>query len=258
MKPDEAGGAGGDALVSERPEPTLVVLGYHKVGDPSPGAWQTWYYVPAELFAAHLLYLRDDGWRVIDVATLLRGIAAPETLPRRSALVSFDDGYRSVLEVALPHLLKFGYPAVHFVPTDYIGGRNWFDQGGEPEEPICDWDELRELERHNVSVQAHSASHPHFSWLSAAEQDRELRRPKDVLERELEKPVDIFAFPYGDGGKDADATGLAVRRAGYRAAFLYGGGPMRWPAPNPYRLARVPMGPDTDLRRALATATQTR
>ena len=131
----------------------LAILGYHKVGAPSAGAWETWYYVPEPTFVAQLSYLRDNGWSVIDVATFLRGLRAPAGLPPRAALITFDDGYRSVLEVALPCLLRFGYPAVHFVPTDFIGGRNRFDGGAEPEEPICDWDELRELERQGVSVQ---------------------------------------------------------------------------------------------------------
>src|SRR5262249_41433636 len=118
-------------------ERTLAILGYHKVGAPLPGAWETWYYVPEATFLNQLSYLRDNGWQVIDLETLLQGLADPTRLPQRAALITFDDGYRCVLEVALPCLLRFGYPAVHFVPTDYIGGRNWFDQGAEPEEPIC-------------------------------------------------------------------------------------------------------------------------
>jgi len=229
----------------------LAILGYHKVGAPSPGAWETWYYVPEPTFVAQLSYLRDNGWSVIDVATFLRGLRAPAGLPPRAALITFDDGYRSVLEVALPCLLRFGYPAVHFVPTDFIGGRNRFDGGAEPEEPICDWDELRELERQGVSVQAHGASHRHFSKLGPAAQEEEVTRSKQVLEDGMGRPVEVFAFPYGDDGTDPQATGRALGLAGYRAACLYKGGPNRMPAANPYRLTRLAMGPDTDLRAEL-------
>src|SRR5262245_35207660 len=98
-------------------ERMLAILGYHKVGAPSPGAWETWFYVPEHTFLGQLSYLRDNGWQVIDLATMLRGLTAPTELPHRAALITFDDGYRSVLEVALPCLRRFGYPAVHFVPT---------------------------------------------------------------------------------------------------------------------------------------------
>jgi peptidoglycan/xylan/chitin deacetylase (PgdA/CDA1 family) len=241
-----------DIPTSAEPDDRIVaILGYHKVGAPSAGAWETWYYVPEPTFVAQLSCLRDDGWSVIDVATFLRGLEAPANLPPRAALITFDDGYRSVLKVALPCLLRFGYPAVHFVPTDFIGGRNKFDGGAEPEEPICDWDELRELERQAVAVQAHSASHRHFSTLGPAGLEEELTRSKQVLEDGLGRPVEVFAFPYGDDGIDPQATGRALRRAGYRAACLYGGGPNRLPVDNPYRLRRLAMGPDTDLRAEL-------
>ena len=56
-----------------------------------------------------------------------------------------------MLEVALPILKRFDAPAVMFVPTDYIGRRNTFDAGVEPDEAICDWEDLRALARCKAS-----------------------------------------------------------------------------------------------------------
>jgi peptidoglycan/xylan/chitin deacetylase (PgdA/CDA1 family) len=162
-------------------------------------------------------------------------------------LLTFDDGYRSNLEVAVPWLLRIGYPAVIFVPTDFIGGHNSFDADNEPEEMICSWEDLRELERSGVSVQSHGVGHRAFSELSRAEQDEELLRSKAVLEAGLGKSVEAFCFPYGDAGVDAQEVGGALKRAGYRAAFTYGGGLNALPIADPYRVDRLTMGPDTDL-----------
>jgi peptidoglycan/xylan/chitin deacetylase (PgdA/CDA1 family) len=226
----------------------LAVLGYHKIGQPPPGGWQTWFYVPEEIFVGHLSYLREHGWQVIDLLALFKGIRTPESLPERAALLTFDDGYRSMRTVALPWLLRFGYPAVLFIPTDYIGGFNGFDAGSEPEEAICDWADLRELERSGVSIQSHGASHRSFSKLRMAEQAEELARSKSTLEAGLEKPVEVFAYPYGDGGTEPRATVRVLEHAGYRAACLYKGGPNPLPIARPYRLTRVAVGPDTDLQ----------
>ncbi len=229
----------------------LAILGYHKIGEPSPGGWETWYYVPEATFMAQLGCLREDGWQVIDLETALRALAAPQALPERAALLTFDDGYRSLLDAGLSCLRHLGYPGVLFVPTAFIGGTNAFDRDIEPEEPICGWDDLRELERHGVSVQSHGVSHRAFSDLSAAEQEEELRRSRETLEAGLRRPVQCFSFPYGDAGADLPAMERMLERTGYRAACLYAGGLNRLPAAAPYRLARLAMGPDSDLRAML-------
>jgi peptidoglycan/xylan/chitin deacetylase (PgdA/CDA1 family) len=230
---------------------TVAILGFHKIGPPPPGTWETWFYIPEATFVGFLGYLRENGWQVVDVAAFLRGLAAPDSLPERAALLTFDDGYLSMRHTALPCLRAFHYPAVLFVPSDFIGKTNAFDEGTEPEEAICDWDDLRDLERQGVAVQSHGASHRAFSQLALAEQVEELRRSKAVLEAGLDKTVEVFSFPYGDCGPDAQAVGETLRRAGYRAGCLYGGGPVDLPVANPYQLARIAIGPDSDLAKEL-------
>jgi peptidoglycan/xylan/chitin deacetylase (PgdA/CDA1 family) len=230
----------------------LAILSFHKIGEPSAGGWSTWFYIPEETFIRQLNDLKSGGWKVLDHSQFLEGVENPASLPERSALITFDDGYRSMVTVVLPLLRRFGFPAVLFVPTDYVGGHNTFDGGGEPKEAICNWNELRELEREGVSIQAHGASHRPFSDLSIEGQRTELLSSKAALENQLDKPVEIFAFPYGDDGLNPGELGGELERAGYRAACLYRGGPVSFPVDNPYRLPRLAMGPDTNLEAALA------
>jgi len=229
----------------------LAILGFHKIGEPPPGCRASSWYISETVFASQLGYLYENGWRVINVGELLTGLAAPDSLPDRAALVTFDDGYRSNVQVAVPWLQRFGYPSVMFVPTQFIGGHNAFDDGYEPREAICNWDDLRELERLGCSIQSHSVSHKSLSWLNPEELERELVESKAVLETGLGKSVEIFAYPYGDEGADAKLTIEALQRAGYLAACLYGGGPNLVPVADSYRLTRLAMGPDTDLRSLL-------
>lgn len=230
---------------------TPAVLAYHKVGEPPSGGWETWFYVPEATFAVHLRYLRESEWEVIALSDLLKGLIEPNSLPERAIMITFDDGYRSNLEVAVPWLLRFEYPAVLFVATDFIGRSNAFDAGIEPQEAICDWDALRELERHGIAVQSHGMSHRPMSKLSQAEQEKELRQSKAVLEAGLGNSVMTFSYPYGDGGTTPEMMRRMMQRAGYQAAFLYGGGPQCLPITNPYRLTRLAIGPDTNLKALL-------
>jgi peptidoglycan/xylan/chitin deacetylase (PgdA/CDA1 family) len=230
----------------------LAVLGYHKIGPPPPGGWETWFYIPESVFVAQLESLHQGGWEVIDVGRFLRGLDDPGQLPRRAALLTFDDGCRSFLDVALPCLERLGFPAVMFVPTDSLGGRNDFDEGCEPEESICDWNDLRDLCARGVSVQSHTASHRRLSSLDTTEREHEFRRSKELIESALGEPVSVLAYPFGDDGGDSETVASELGRAGYQAAFLYGGGVIALPIPDRFRIARLAMGPDTDLEAALA------
>jgi len=228
----------------------LVTLGFHKIGEPSPGGWWSWFYIPEATFSSQLGTLRDFGCTVIDAALLVRHVRGTEALPERPVLITFDDGYRSTLTVALPHLQEKGYPAVQFVPTAYIGGTNDFDNGVEPREEICSWSELRALSAGGVSIQSHGVSHTRFSTLTDAEQEAELSRSKAALEAGLDTRVDLFAYPYGDCGPDIDEAGHLARASGYVAAFLYGDRAPSSPD-DALRLPRIAMGPNTDLRKEL-------
>ncbi len=227
---------------------TLAILAFHKIGEPAPGGWESWFYVPEETFEGYLKYLHESGWQVVDVFKFIQGLVEPNKLPERAALITFDDGYRSVRDVALPLLRRFGYPAVLFIPTDYIGRYNTFDNGIEPKEEICDWDDLRELRRAGVSIQSHGASHRRFSLITVDEQRDELIRSKAILEKNLGDPVEIIAFPYGDLGAHKEKTTTCVKETGYQAACLYAGDPFFLPTADRYCLPRIAMGPDTNLQ----------
>ncbi len=230
---------------------TLAVLAFHKIGEPSDPVWQTWNYVPTAQFRAMLDILDEDGWTVIDLSLFRRALDDPLLMPERAALITFDDGYRSTHTEALPCLKAKGYPAVVFVPTSFVGGTNRFDLDIEPTEEMCSWDELRRLNEEGIAVQAHSESHPQLSELDEAKLTTELGRSRRDLEERLGRTVDMLAYPYGNAAHPSLTAGF-LSDLGYRAAFLYGGGTTGFPLPDRYRIARVALGLDSDLRVMLA------
>jgi peptidoglycan/xylan/chitin deacetylase (PgdA/CDA1 family) len=243
---------------AETPGPLLSILSYHKIDDAPRGAWEHWDYVPPSMLHEQLSALRDDGWRFIGLDDALRGLSEADAIPSRSVLVTFDDGYRSLLENGLGVLQDLGAPGVVFMPAGLVGGVSSFDAGvSEPLEPLCDWGALRELEAAGVSVQSHGVDHVHLSTVGDDRLDVELAESKRMLEEGLGKTVDVFAFPYGDGGADPAAVSRALERFGYRAACLYGGGPLALPAGDRYRLPRVALGFESDVLAEVAAGATT-
>ena len=69
---------------------------------------------PPELFDRHVDRLSRD-YEVVDLDALLSGL-----LPRRALLITFDDGYRSVADIAGPLLSRRGLPSVFFVSGAFL------------------------------------------------------------------------------------------------------------------------------------------
>jgi peptidoglycan/xylan/chitin deacetylase (PgdA/CDA1 family) len=189
LKPPNPLGVSADAYQ------TVPILAYHRFG---PGAGRM--VVSTAQFAAQLDWLARNGYRVIPLRDLAGYLAGRQPLPKRSVVITIDDGYASAHRHALPLLRKYGFPATVFVYTDFVGG------GGDS----LSWSQLQELAASGlVDIQAHSKSHRNLLERGAAESDQqyrqvleqEVRAPREVLERRLPVQVRHYAFPYGDANE---------------------------------------------------------
>jgi peptidoglycan/xylan/chitin deacetylase (PgdA/CDA1 family) len=108
----------------------LTVLNYHRVNVKEAGADvdEGVIDVVPEGFERQLELVREHFTPVAlaDVLALLEG-AEP---PPNPVLVTFDDGYRDNLEIAVPLLRRHGIRATFFIATGYVSGRRlfWWDR----------------------------------------------------------------------------------------------------------------------------------
>jgi peptidoglycan/xylan/chitin deacetylase (PgdA/CDA1 family) len=79
----------------------------------------------ADAFAEIIVWIAEQ-FRVVDPRELPARLAEGR-LPRRAAIVSFDDGYRDNHDVALPLLRRAGVPAAFFVTTSFVSGGAMFN-----------------------------------------------------------------------------------------------------------------------------------
>lgn len=233
--------------------PVIATLSYHKIGNHPPEGWPTWNYTGIEEFTGHLEWFQTRGWQFISGADFLTAFNGGYALPEKAVLVTFDDAYESLVANALPVLKRFAAPGIVFVPTQFVGSTNLFDNGIEPMERIADWKSLALLEEGGVAVESHGCSHRGFSSLSALEVEQELEWSRKAIKKNLGKDSRMFAFPYGDTGTDQAEVATAILRAGYDLAFLYGGGAFEiTPPPSPRFFPRLAMGPGVNLNEMLS------
>ncbi len=190
--------------------PGLRILYYHRVSaDRDPLA------VTPEAFRRQMEALAASGQRVVD----LYEIDDLRLAPGESAVaLTFDDGYRDVLEEALPVLREHGFASTVFVVPGAISGAApfaWYAAGAMP--PVAGWDELRAEEHAGlVHFEPHTITHPVLTTLSREDARREIAESKGIVELELGRPARIFCYP---GGYYSPREVELVRECGFRAAL---------------------------------------
>jgi len=200
-RPAEAGGT--------RPRPVTVLL-YHRFDDaryPSTN-------ISKAALEEQLAFLKKEGYRFLDMPAFIAILEGRREASGREVLVTVDDGYRSVYEVAWPLFRREGVPFVLFLSTGPV------EKGYRS---IMTWEQIEEMAASGVLIANHTESHPHLGLREKGEDEaayrarvrREIVTARDRLARHgISNPY--FAYPYGEYN---DVVRDEVRRAGYDLAF---------------------------------------
>lgn len=106
--------------------PHALILLYHRIADEAVDP--EWLCVPPATFRAHMDILRH-AYRPLGLRQLVAALRDGH-VPRRSVVVTFDDGYVDNLVHAKPILEQAGVPATVFVASGYVGSprQYWWDE----------------------------------------------------------------------------------------------------------------------------------
>src|SRR5437867_1714971 len=212
----------------------VIIFCYHRLVDKIryPGTEIT----PAA-FEAEMKELKDRGITVISMQDLLAWKRGEKNIPPRSAVVTFDDGWKSQYEVAWPIMKKYGYPFTMFIYTEGVRGGSL--GGGE----AITWEQLADMRDNGVDIEAHTATHQdlreghNITLITGGKRSRtkltgpqyeqwmrnEVVGSKQLLEQRLGIKVNCFAVPFGNYNEHVKEI---ARNAGYEAMFTVYGQPI--------------------------------
>jgi len=211
----------------------MLVLGYRAVSD----GWPSEYSVTPSRLKGQLESLLRRGYRAMTF-----GDALGTPLSSKTVAITFDDGFRSVVERALPVLSDLGLPATVFAvtnavgnetPMDCVGLDEWLGGPFEDELQSMSWAELEQLARAGWEIGSHTRTHSVLTDLDDAALLGELRGSREKCEQQTGRPCRSLAYPYGSFD---DRVVRAARHAGYKAAATFGG---RFHLSDPLRSPRV-------------------
>jgi peptidoglycan/xylan/chitin deacetylase (PgdA/CDA1 family) len=209
----------------------VLVLCYHAVSED----WGADLAVSPARLTSQLELVLKRGYRG---ATFHDAVHAPPAA--RTVAITFDDAYRSVIELAFPILARLGLPGTVFVPTAFAGSEapmawpgidHWLGGPHESELVPMSWEELATLATAGWEIGAHTRTHPHLTELDDADLGEELRASRRDCEAGLGLRCRSLAYPFSD---EDDRVVRATAAAGYSAACTLPASPhpassLRWP-----------------------------
>lgn len=220
-----------------------IVLCYHALSDD----WDAPLSVKPALFEQQIELLLKRGYRG---RTFSEAALSPDR--GKTLVVSFDDGFRSVAERALPVLERLGLPATIFAvssfarrgdPLVWEGIDQWGGGRHDAELASLDWAGFRDLQSAGWEVGSHTVTHPHLTRVEGRDLARELAESRQEVSDAMGRECRAIAYPYGD----VDAAVVeATAEAGYTAGAAL---PGRWHRPRRLEWPRVGVYHDDDLSR---------
>ena len=189
-----------------------TIIAYHAIGNCPAEEDPHELFVSEEGFATQMELLARRR-NVVTLDAIVDG-RIPDGKP--TVAITFDDAYRSVLELAAPVLERYGLPSTVFVPTHWIGLQNaWIPPPSRPLDIMAP-EELVEAERRGIRVESHGSRHLRYWEIDPTEVELDVRSSLERLMDIIGRPPRYLAYPFGPTSAEASRI---VERCGLEAAF---------------------------------------
>ena len=199
-----------------------------------------------ESFQEHMELLYKEGYTTLTLKQLENFLLKKEQFPKKSVVITFDDGYKSNYKYAYPILKQYGFVASIFMITDKISETTVpFDAN---QLQYLSWEEM-ELSKDVFEFVGHSHNLHHLdnngkSYL--------ISKPKEEITEDLRKNLEIihnpyFAYPYGHYNSE---TIEILQNLGYKMAFTINEGSVK-PGDHLFELKRHSIFPYTTIQNFL-------
>lgn len=172
-------------LIFQGPGTVFVpILLYHRIDVSNT---QSQYYVPPDKFEEQMKLLHDWGYTTITTELLVQAIREGANLPQRPIILTFDDGHLNNYTIAYPIMKKYGFTGALYIVGEYIGSPNYMNA-----------DQIKEMVHNGWEVGNHSMNHFDLTLLDTQQQQQyEIVASREVLEDQLDVPIQTFAYPFG-------------------------------------------------------------
>ena len=172
-----------------------------------------------EHFEEQMQYLHDNGWTTLTIDEFYDWQKKKKEIPKKSCLITFDDGYYEMYYQVLPILKKYQFNGVSFIVVSYTPD---VTPAYDPaQRHMIGWDKIREVEAaypglrfesHSYNLHGHDAD-GNEPWKTAS-----LSALEDDFAAGDQYGFQYMAYPYGGFN---DNMLQAVERSNIKMAFTF-------------------------------------
>lgn len=178
---------------------TLPILCYHQFTEAKETSNRL--ELNVDKFEQQMAYLLNSGFQFLsfsDVAEILR---KGRPIPDKAVVVTIDDGYGSVYDLAWPILKKYKITASLFLYTDFVGAGK-----------ALSWSQVKEMENSGlIEIQSHGRSHSSLSRIASDESEADYRarlqsefnESQKRFKRHIRSVPKYLSYPYGNSSATA-------------------------------------------------------
>lgn len=187
----------------------IPVIAYHSISDEKDFGLNT---ISPERFDRQMALLKSNGYNPVTFSELVN----QPKFPANPVIITFDDGYKSVIEYAFPIMKSHNFLGVVFVITDYIGkGNDWESFPVQRNKLHLAKEDIKKLALEGWEIGSHTHTHRYLPVCSREKILDEFTRSKNVLSDLIEREVVSVCYPYG---RFTGKVSQLARQAGYRFA----------------------------------------
>lgn len=177
------------ALVDEerarlREEKEVLILLYHNVTDKKSISSKDDLYVHIDDFRDQLDYIVKNGYNVVTLQELYDLRQNNQEIPKKTIILTFDDGDKSSYDVVFPELKKRNLKASFFVTTRQLNEKGFVTK-----------ENLIEMENDGQDIQSQGHNNEDFIESTIAQVHKSMYLSKKILEDILNKKVLFLVYP---------------------------------------------------------------
>ncbi len=177
-------------------------------------------HVSVKAFEEQMEWLAKNQYKTISADTLLKSWELGLSLEKR-VIITFDDGYHSILQYGEPILSKYGFSATFFLTTDPINQIDYsksptiLDSVAQGDRPLT-WEECNTLIQVGWEPGGHSRSHMDHRYIHPEKLLEEIQGSKNEIKKYTGYEVVHYAYPFGGYNEETIQT---LKKLHFKSSF---------------------------------------